>query len=117
MEYHSVKICGHQLLFRKLTAVFRIIRNYDFLHAHTRPFGKTSEDSAYCKDALARSRVQSTVTTNFYFIYLSIIRYSKNLLTYQRYNHIFRIIFVALFLTVHIIFSVHTPASLRYIRT
>ena len=101
----------------RLTAIFRIIQNYDFLRAHTGPFGKTSEDSAYYKDVLARLRVQSTVTANFYFIYLSIIRYSKNLLTYQQYNHIFRIIFVALFLPVLIIFSVHTPASLEYIQT
>lgn len=47
------------------------------------PFGKTLDDSAYSKDVLARSRVQSTVTGQFYFIYLSIIRHSEDLLTYQ----------------------------------
>ena len=81
-----------------------------FFCAHTRPFGKSSDNSKYYKDVSVRLRVQSTVTANFYFIYLSIIRHSKNLLTYQWCNHIFWN-FSSFSHYMHYFFCTHRPVS------
>ena len=90
--------------------------NYSWFHWHAESFFFPHTHQTLWKkleqlQVLPRcvSKVQSLIHCHGKLLfYLSIIRHSKNLLTYQWCNHIFWKFFVALFLNMCIIFSVHT---------